>query len=247
MLETVAPFLMGLIGSLHCLGMCGPLVLAYSIHCRPATQAEVHDVSGVFLQHLAFHSGRIFTYGMLGAVVAGVFGSLEVQKFSMQYRGGITIVFGLLLLVLGLVLFRLIPLPGVVSRIFVPQSSTFLKKLGRMAASSNPVSKVGLGLSAGLIPCGMTWAMLVAAASTLAPVKGFVLMTSFGLGTLPLLLLTGISASFVGVRTRLLGEKVAAASIMGMGLILLVRGAAIISGQEHCGSMEFLLQSGLLK
>lgn len=247
MLETAAPFLMGLVGSLHCLGMCGPLVLAYSIHCKPATQTDAPGWSGVLLHHLAFHSGRILTYGMLGAIVAGIFGSLDVQKFSMQYRGGITIVFGFLLLALGLILLRLIPLPGIVSRIFVPQNSTFAKKLGRMAASSNPISKVSLGLSAGLIPCGMTWAMLVAAASTLAPVKGFVLMASFGLGTLPLLLLTGISASFVGVRTRLLGEKVAAASIMGMGLILLVRGAAIISGQEHCGSMEFLLQSGLLR
>ena len=76
-IELVAPFLIGLLGSLHCLGMCGPLVMAYSLNIKnPQPQAGGVNSSSWdkgFFHHLAFHFGRIMTYGILGALAAGLF------------------------------------------------------------------------------------------------------------------------------------------------------------------------------
>jgi sulfite exporter TauE/SafE len=252
MLETFAPpFIVGLTGSLHCLGMCGPLVVAWSLHYRTASQARSGNegfffFSGAFLHHVAFHAGRITTYGVLGAVVAGVFGSLEVHRFSMQYRAGFAIASGIALIGLGLVIFGALPLPHFVARLLSPQASVFGKRLARLANSGSPGSKIGLGMLTGLLPCGLTWAMLIAAASTLSPARGLVTMAAFGLGTIPALLAAGISASLVSARMRLLGERAAAIFIMIMGASLAVRGLGSVLGfGDHCGPMELLSKSGL--
>ncbi|MEM5787255.1 MAG: sulfite exporter TauE/SafE family protein [Syntrophobacteraceae bacterium] len=267
MIEILAPFTVGLLGSLHCVGMCGPLVLACSLKFRLAAaggengqSSGIKEGSGraavavcegyggpfggrrgmgqtavlslVPLYHLAFHSGRIMTYGILGAMVAGLFHSLEVQKFSMEYRGGVTLVCGILLVAIGLFLSGLVRFPG-----FLAQSAPGLlvRKMSSLAGAPGVSSKFGLGLAAGLLPCGLSWAMVVAAAGTLHPVKGFVAMISFGLGTLPLLLLTGISATFLSARVRLLGERAAAVAVIIMGLVLLGNGAMILTGLgDHC-------------
>lgn len=230
MLELIAPFMVGLLGSLHCLGMCGPLVLAYSLHYRTAARGRgVLGLSGAFVHHVAFHLGRITTYGVLGAAVAGLFHALEVQRFSALYRGGFQVFSGVLLFVLGLFILRVLPAPAFVLRLFSGDSALG-RKMGTLAGSRNPASKAGLGLAAGLLPCGLSWAMLVTAASTLNPADGFMTMVAFGLGTIPLLLAVGVSASFFCVKTRLLGEKAAALAVMAMGGVLLVKGGLVLCG-----------------
>jgi sulfite exporter TauE/SafE len=182
--------------------------------------------------HLAFHAGRIISYGILGAFVAGLIKAFEVQRFSMQYRGGFSFFSGLLLLVLGLVVFGLLPIPPFFARL--TSSSSIGRRMAALANSPGAASKIYLGLAAGLIPCGLTWAMLVTAASTLNPVTGFVTMASFGLGTIPLLMVLGVSASFFSARIRLLGERTAAAAIIVMGIILLYKGTAALFGTGCC-------------
>lgn len=244
--------MVGLLGSLHCIGMCGPLVLAFSIHVKtPSSTGQAAEaaqdgragalgLSGAVPRllafqavphHLAFHSGRILSYGVLGAVFAALFESLEVHEFAAQYRGGFFILSGLLLVALGLVLLRLIPVPSFLVRL--SSAGPLGRTMAVLANSRNLASRVGLGLAAGLLPCGLTWAMLVTAASTLDPAKGFLTMTSFGLGTTPLLLLTGVAASFISAKTRLLGEKAAAVAVIAMGLALLAKGGAILCGISH--------------
>ncbi len=254
MLETIAPFIVGLTGSLHCMGMCGPLILAWSLRYRHAHQTGSTDgaVSAHFnlalFHHLAFHAGRITTYGVLGAIAAGISSSLEIQKFSMQYRGGFALASGIALICLGLLISRAFPLPSFVVRLLSPSASVFGRSLSRLVASGSPASKVGLGTLVGLLPCGLTWAMLVAAASTLSPAKGLLTMVSFGLGTIPLLLAAGMSATFLSVRARLLGERAAALLVIVMGALWAIRGLGVILGYgDHCGPTELLLKAGLLR
>ncbi|MHC1728803.1 MAG: sulfite exporter TauE/SafE family protein [Syntrophobacteraceae bacterium] len=249
MIEIIAPFTLGLVGSLHCLGMCGPLIIAWSLHYRSASTAGGHrDEKGdwralatTFLHHLFFHTGRIFTYGVLGTTVAALFESLEVQRFSTQYRGGVVTVSGILLLAMGLVILRVLPLPSSVAQFISSPGAGFGRGLACLAGSANPFAKIALGLAAGLIPCGLTWAMLVVAASTLSPFKGMLMMVSFGAGTMPLLLVAGMSATFLCVKTRLLGERAAAISVMAMGVLLFVQGVGILYGLwgSCCGGTIF--------
>ncbi len=253
MFEIFASFIVGLTGSLHCLGMCGPLVIAWSLRYRSASAAGLGNAgislfSGAFLHHLAFHAGRIATYSALGALVAGIFSSFEVHRFSMQYRAGFAIASGIVLIGMGLVFFGALPLPLFLTRLLSSQASVFGRKLAQLTTSVNPGSKIGLGLLVGLLPCGLTWAMLVAAASTLSPVRGLAVMASFGLGTIPALLAAGMSASLVSVRTRLFGERAAAIFIVIMGASMAIRGLGVILGfWDHCCPMELLSGSGLLK
>jgi sulfite exporter TauE/SafE len=79
--------------------------------------------------------------------------------------------------------------------------------------------------------------MLVAAANTLSPARGLLTMISFGLGTAPALLAAGITASYLSVRTRLLGERAAALFIVIMGVSLAARGLGGIFGQGGCCSL----------
>jgi hypothetical protein len=175
-------------------------------------------------------------YGILGALVAGIFESLEVQRFTMLYRGGFLIASGVLLLALGLVVLKVLPLRFFSGYLSSPAGSSYSNTVRNLANSYKPVSKIGLGLCAGLLPCGLTWAMLVTAASTLKPAEGFLTMVSFGIGTVPLLLLTGVSASLISIRIRLLGEKAAGLSVLAMGALLLIKGIGIVCGMGgHCG------------
>jgi hypothetical protein len=252
MFEIFASFIVGLTGSLHCLGMCGPLIIAWSLRYRSASSAGPQCAapsfySGAVLHHLAFHAGRIVTYGLLGAVVTGIFSSFEVHRFSMQYRAGFAIASGVMLAGLGLVIFGALPLPGFVTRMLSPQASVFGRKLAGLVNSVSPGSKMGLGLLVGLLPCGLTWAMLVAAAGTLNPAKGLVMMISFGLGTVPALLAAGTSASLASARIRLFGERAAAIFIVIMGASMALRGLSVVFGfGDHCGPMDLLFKSGLL-
>jgi sulfite exporter TauE/SafE len=232
--------------------MCGPLIIAWSLRYRSASQAGSKDAgpsfySGAVLHHLAFHAGRIFTYALLGAIVTGIFSSFEVHRFSMQYRAGFAIASGIMVAGLGLVFFGALPLPVFVTRLFSPQASFFGRKLAGLANSVSPGSKMGLGLLVGLLPCGLTWAMLVAAAGTLSPAKGLLMMSSFGLGTVPALLAAGTSASLASAKTRLFGERAAAVFIIIMGVSMALRGLGVVLGfGDHCGPMDLLFKSGLL-
>ena len=84
---------------------------------------------------------------------------------------------------------------------------------------------MALGLTVGFLPCMLSWAMVIKAATTQSLFAGFLTMVSFGLGTVPALFLTGLSASLLSLKIRFLGERVAAASVIAMGIILIFKGS----------------------
>jgi hypothetical protein len=94
----------------------------------------------------------------------------------------------------------------------------------RLFSSKRLAAKLSLGLAAGCLPCMLSLAMIVKAATTGRPFLGFLTMLSFGLGTLPLLFFMGLSASFLSFRVRILSERVAAGTVIIMGLILIFGG-----------------------
>ncbi len=223
MLDLIGPFLFGLAGSGHCLGMCGPLVLAYSLHLRmPGSLGR----SGVWPasagHHAAFHTGRLFTYGLLGAAAAGIAGGSAVHHLFAAFRstftmgaGGLMVVFGACLL--GLIRARVRGLPAATGPFA-------LKVFRRLFSSKRLAAKLSLGVAAGCLPCMLSLAMIVKAATTGRPFLGFLTMLSFGLGTLPVLFFTGLSASLLSFRARILSERVAACMVIVMGLILILKG-----------------------
>jgi sulfite exporter TauE/SafE len=231
MLELLAPFFIGFVGSVHCVGMCGPLVLAYSLHVKRTGGGAPSAITPLWerglAHHIAFHSGRILSYGLLGILSAALLqriGSIQLQG---NLRGGATLFGGILMIFFGLVLLKMVPLPGF-SASFSTASISFWKRLlPPLFQSQHLGSKAVLGLAAGFLPCGLSWAMIVKSATTANVGEGFLTMVSFGLGTVPALFLIGFSASFLSLRVRFLGERVAALAVIVMGLILVYKGGRI--------------------
>jgi uncharacterized protein len=131
---------------------------------------------------------------------------------------------GALMVLFGLVLLKIIPVPLTLSS--SQQKGPFLTVLIRSSLSSRSLGSKGvLGFAVGFLPCMLSWAMIVKAATTGNPLNGFLFMVLFGLGTVPVLFFMGFSASILSFRVRLAGERVAAFSVLVMGLVLLAKGA----------------------
>lgn len=222
MFDFLGPFLFGLVGSAHCLGMCGPLILAYSLHLRTASPVPASGVlPASAAHHLAFHSGRLFTYSLLGALAGAITQIPALRDVFAGLRNGVTLGGGLLMIFFGL------GLAGAFSpRSLFPPWQPGAKGLGlfrRLFLSRGFLSRLALGFLSGFLPCMLSFAMIVKAATTASYFLGFLTMFLFGLGTLPALFLTGFSASFLSVRGRLIGERTAGAMAAVMGAILVVK------------------------
>ena len=223
-LDLIGPLFIGFVGSLHCLGMCGPLVMAYSLHIRPpggGPMAVSSLLSKGLSHHIAFHLGRLAAYGLLGALAAVFAHLMGFNHFFSDLRSGVTLGGGILMVLFGLVLLKVIPLR-------VPSmggGSFFSRPFPALFQSQSLPSKLALGVATGFLPCMLSWAMIIKAATTQNPIMGFLTMAFFGLGTVPVLFFTGLSASLLTLEIRFFGERVAALSVMAMGLILLFKGA----------------------
>jgi sulfite exporter TauE/SafE len=190
-----ALFLAGLAGSaVHCSAMCGPFVLSQSAGALARIPAaglcERHRVASGLL--LPYHAGRLLTYAALGAVGAGAGALAGVAPW-------LGVVPSVLLGLAG-VLFvdqairRLAP--GRYSGLAVPVAgglrrwiSATTRRIGQSGARGGFL----LGLVLGLLPCGFLYAAIAAASATASPWRGALCMLAFGLGTVPVLVLTAIA------------------------------------------------------
>jgi sulfite exporter TauE/SafE len=169
-------FFTGLFGSLHCLVMCGPLVMAI-----PFQQGMW---LGLF-QKIIYQGGRIATYALLGAV-AGSVGSL----FNvLGWQQGLSLITGIFLLALAISHFarsRWQPLNGFYNQLFNP----LVKSLSKML--SKPYGSLFAGFLHGLIPCGMVYVAIAGSLNAGTALQGAEFMLYFGLGTMPMLLLVSL-------------------------------------------------------
>jgi sulfite exporter TauE/SafE len=191
-----ALMLAGLAGSLvHCVGMCGPFVLgqvvADSEHAR-GRYGEWQRLAGAAL--LPYHLGRLTTYTALGAI-AGAATALFAATTGFAWLSAALLVLGALLMILqaiGLALGATSPLSRLVTRLAMP-----------LSASRHPVGRYALGVVLGLLPCGLLYGALAAAAGTGGARDGAIAMLAFGAGTLPALI--GVGWLGLLLRRRLSG------------------------------------------
>jgi sulfite exporter TauE/SafE len=202
-------FLLGLVGSLHCAVMCGPLVLAVSrtrLSSLPATASQ-----------LVYHAGRIATYCTLGAL----FGAVGKTFALAGFQRGLSIFAGAAILI-GLMLSSRATLKTPVANLVLKLKTAFARLLQKRTASS----QFALGAINGLLPCGLVYIAAASAATTLTPELGAMHMAAFGLGTLPMLLgisVLGGKLCFPNTHT----QNLIRASVAVMGILLVLRGMAL--------------------
>jgi sulfite exporter TauE/SafE len=212
--ELAAGGLLGLIGSLHCAQMCGPIVLAISLNGQSNWKS-----------HLAYQTGRITTYALLGAI-AGAFGSSLTWLFGAEQKA--TLAAGVLLILAGGVFawtrtsskdLIQIQMPGRLSRL----SARMLRTPGWRYKSL-------LGLAMGFLPCGMIYAALVQAAAVGSAAAGAVVMAAFGLATSwSLLAIGGLAPSLAKLKWVKYTSLLTSITLVLMGSILLWRGYSATS------------------
>ncbi len=226
--DLIGPLFVGLAGSFHCVGMCGPIVLAYSLQEKAYGPLRSLATKGV-RSHLLFHCGRVSSYAFVGCLAWTIGHGVELKGLLGHLRGWGSLAAGAVMIAMGLVLAGFVPSlsGGTVSPSESKWSPGFWVK--RWIGSSKPMGKVALGVATGFLPCMLPWAMIVKAAVSDSFLEALSTMVLFGVGTVPILLLLGLCATAVSVKVRLVGEKVAALGVMAMGAMVAYKGLKAIS------------------
>jgi len=220
MIELGIVFTLGLVSGMHCLQMCGPIVMTYGI-AVPRGHA--------LRAHLSYNAGRIATYMLLGAIAGALGGGLGVLGRMANLATGARIVSGAAMIVAGILMIGFVPSKGLVSIQKYGITARFSRSIGKFLLA--PGSKFRLGLILGFLPCGLVYAAVLKAMETAGPLSGAFTMLAYGLGTGIALLAVGMASSLAGVRlTGNWTTRFAAASIMIAGIVLLYRGLAA----PHC-------------
>ena len=203
-------FLIGLVGSLHCAGMCGPIALFLPNPGRsPVTR---------LVGRLIYNGGRLLTYAFLG-MLSGMAG----QAFFMAgWQRWLSIGLGVFL-ILGL---------------FLPYATRLSNRLilsvGKLRAVMGALLKKrsysGLGLIGvlnGFLPCGLVWAACAGAAATLDVFHGMLYMVCFGVGTVPMMFAMGLAGAHLQRKIILRLKPLVTCSLVLMAVLLIMRGLSL--------------------
>jgi len=210
---VTAVLVASLVGSLHCAGMCGAFV-AFAVGSGTRENVSRRNL------HLAYHFGRLTTYGLLGAV-AGVVGAAidlggeyaGVSRLAAMIAGITMTFFG----IVSLLKIRGVRLP----RAPIPKAMTGALKRGHtLAMRRGPVARaLIIGLMTTLLPCGWLYAFAVVAAGTGNAAEGALVMAVFWVGTVPILVAVGEGVrSLAGAAGRFIPE-LASIAIIAIGLL----------------------------
>ena len=201
----IAAFLVGLLGGVHCIGMCGGIVgaLCLGLGSKGGNALDIkqektaqQNFKKVFPFLLSYNAGRISSYTLAGILMGGIgwLGSHLFTLYSIQQT--LEIIAAIFMLALGLYIAGWWKGLANIERW---GGKVIWKRLEPLGRRFMPVTSYRqaflLGVVWGWLPCGLVYSVIIWTISTQSPFKGGLLMLSFGLGTLPNLLLMGVFAS----------------------------------------------------
>jgi sulfite exporter TauE/SafE len=236
--SLVPVFVVGLLGSVHCVGMCGGIVGALSAlpaavrapaSVAPAFPIPVRTVtraSAPALNVAAYNIGRIGSYMAAGAIAGGVAGSVRSLAGLPALQAGAYWLANLMLVALGLYLmdaWRGLSYLEQGGRVLWRRVQPLARSLGSL---DSPGKMLAAGTVWGWLPCGMVYSVLVTAMLSGSAASGAAVMFAFGLGTLPMLAALGLAGA--RLRAQLQRRSVRVASgllVLGFGLLGLARAA----------------------
>lgn len=207
-MSLVAVLITGLLGSAHCLGMCGGFALA--LGALPGTRPFA-------VRFAAYALGKTATYAALGTVAGSIGYALWLAAPAQRV---VTIAFGLAVMATGVLLWRGTSANGRLGRLV---AARLTGPIGRLVGQRTVAASLGLGLLNGLLPCGLVWAMLAVAAAAGDPARGAVVMAVFGLATLPALALAGTAGRWLVPRWRQRVQRVGALVVVLIGVLTVLR------------------------
>ncbi|MCX6221466.1 MAG: sulfite exporter TauE/SafE family protein [Bacteroidia bacterium] len=208
----ITAFLLGLMGSLHCVGMCGPIALSLPLQGNTI----LRKIWGSTLWSL----GRIVTYSLMGALF-GLIGA-GFKMLGYQQIISIAIGVGMILSVILPSLFKKFTFGALLS-IFNP----IRKGMQRLFQEKNNRALFLIGIFNGLLPCGLVYFAIAGAIASADLVSAVGYMALFGLGTLPMLLLISLLGNVISQSLRNPINKIIPIVIVLIGMIFILRGLSL--------------------
>lgn len=204
----------GLLGSFHCIGMCGPIAFMLPV----SRDNEVKK----FVQILLYHLGRLFAYGTIG-LAFGIVGE-TINLFNLQQH---------LSILTGILMICIIILPSLSSSKF-KMSGPITIAIGRIKTSlggllkkKSPDMFFTIGVLNGFLPCGLVYVAVFGAVATGQALVGSLYMILFGLGTIPLMTTVVYSRSLISQEMRQKVRKVVPVFVVIIGVMFIIRGMGL--------------------
>ncbi|MEW6194033.1 MAG: sulfite exporter TauE/SafE family protein [Bacteroidota bacterium] len=210
-MEVWTGFIVGLVGSFHCIGMCGPIALALPI----TSESNIKIILGRVL----YNFGRIISYTILGALF-GLFGS-RLVLFGLQQN--LSILIGILIL-----LYVITPgkwknkISG--SKIYKIISDPVKTQFTRLLSKKSNSSLLTIGILNGFLPCGFVYVGIAGAVTTVDFLSGALYMTLFGLGTFPIMFATSLFGRVINLNIKRKINKFIPVFAVILALLFILRG-----------------------
>jgi hypothetical protein len=210
----IVAFMIGIVGSFHCVGMCGPLALALPL--------KSNSFGAKFTGSLLYNAGRIITYAFFGLI----FGLIGQTAALFHFQQWLSIGAGVVIL-----FFIVVPKKYSIQRVAGEYTNGVLGKLrsalGRLFSQKNQASLFVIGLLNGLLPCGLVYMAVAGAIGTGDAGSSILFMAAFGLGTLPVMWSIAFFGNYVGVQLRQKIRRVYPYLMAVMACLLILRGMGL--------------------
>lgn len=210
----LSALVLGLMGSFHCAGMCGPIAIALPLHGNTAPQ----KIFGGTL----YNVGRTITYGIMGAIF-GLLGQ-GIQMIGVQQKISV---------IMGAVMIISVLFPALFKNQYRMDKSMFSlvgklkKRIGEMFSIRSFQSLFFIGMLNGLLPCGLVYMAIAGAIGTGNAAEGTLYMILFGLGTIPMLLTISLAGNIMSQAIRRKINKLIPVMVVVVGLLFILRGLSL--------------------
>ena len=205
---------LGLLGSLHCIGMCGPIAFML-----PLSRQDRLRQAG---QLVLYHGGRMLAYGIIG-LVFGLVGK-GLYMFGFQQKLSIAV---------GVLMILLVAIPGKVfrgwklARPLYRITGRVQSSLGAKLKEGEPDAFLSIGFLNGFLPCGLVYMALVGAMAMASAPKGALYMVLFGLGTVPLMSVAALMGRYMKAQWLPAVRKWIPVFVVLVGVLFIMRGMGL--------------------
>ncbi len=204
----------GLVGSLHCIGMCGPIAIALPL----GKKSWGHRALG----GIVYNTGRIITYGVLGALFGLLGQGIEMaglQRWASIFIGAV--------MILSVIFPALFKGKVQVEQFFFGYAGKMIGKFRKLFTINSMPSLFLIGLLNGLLPCGLVYVAIAGAINTNSILFGIFYMIIFGLGTVPVMLAIPLVGNLIGSGFRKRYTFLLNWFIVLLGVLFILRGLSL--------------------
>lgn len=207
-------FILGLLGSFHCIGMCGPIAFLLPVDRTNSLKK--------FNQVLSYHFGRLFTYGLIGLFFGMIGKSLYI--FGLQQQ---------LSIIIGVIMIVAVLIPSHISNKLKPFQPIYRMISKVKSALGNALKKkttdtfLTIGFLNGFLPCGLVYMAVFGSLATGQAVMGSLYMILFGLGTIPLMTAAVYLGKFLNFKMKQNIQKAIPVFVILIGVLFILRGLGL--------------------